>query len=260
MKLFLLFIFFIIFTGCSLQNKEAGENTVHLKLHGKLTDKTLQEFREALDLIEKNSNDIILNAVQLDSVGGNNSVAIEIGKIIREKKLNTYVADDSRCESACVFILIGGVQRYAFGKIGVHRTTYSRDITDDSIVQNDINESTQLITNYIKSMGVSSLLDDAINNTESWRMRYLSDVEKRHWQVFGIDRFEEELFFNRTARERGISRAEFIKIFKSNYDGCLKEAYYLRSTVLDCSIDKQIKPLSFPERSVIKFSNWLDSL
>jgi len=162
----------ILFICINNEDRVADQNLVNINISGEITSKTLEEFKAALDQVEIHKKSILLQAIQLNSNGGNNSAAIEIGKIIRERKLNTYVGEDSRCESACVFVLIGGVQRYAFGKIGVHRTTYSRDIPDDSVVQNDINESNQMIANYIKSMGVSSLLDDAIKNTESWRMRY----------------------------------------------------------------------------------------
>lgn len=234
-------------SACSNQDQLHGivSNDVTLTISGEITKNTLEEFRTALDEIKIQNKSIKLNAVRLDSIGGNNSVAIEIGKIIREKKLNTYVAEDSRCESACVLILIAGVQRYPFGKVGVHRTTYTRDIDDDTVVPNDIKRSEKLISNYIKSMGVSLLLDDAINNTESWRMRYLTDTEKKQWQIFGIDRLEEELYFNRTARERGIPRSEFIKIFKSNYDDCLKEVKNFKNNILDCSKSKLYKSQGF---------------
>jgi hypothetical protein len=94
---------------------------------------------------------------------------------------------------------------------------------------------TILSNNYIKSMGVSLLLDDAMNNTESWRMRYLTDAEKQQWQVFGTDRLEEERLFNQIARSHNITRTKFIKVFKSNYKKCLNEAKALNMTIFECA-------------------------
>jgi hypothetical protein len=118
--------------------------------------------------------------------------------------------------------LLGGVQRYAFGKVGVHRVTYDQDIDDDSRVAKDINDSLKMTSEYIKSMGISLMLDDAINTTASWNMRYLTETEKVQWNVFGADRLEEELLFNRISRELNIKRAEFISFYGFNYKDCLE--------------------------------------
>lgn len=241
-----------ILNACSFQKDANSSSSVDLKLHGEITIESLKEFKEALESIDKNSQTIVLNAVQLNSRGGSSSAAIQIGEIIRERKLNTYVAEDARCESACVAVLIGGVQRYAFGRVGVHRTTYDKDIDDDIRVAKDIAYSLQTTSEYIKSMGISMMLDDAINTTESWRMRYLTETEKKQWQVFGTDRLEEELLFNQISRERKIPRNDFIEIFKSHYDECLNDAKELKQTVFECAKSRNIKPLPLHQQ----FARW----
>jgi len=212
-----------------------------VNIKGEITTKTLIEFQEVLENIEKNQQKIILNAIQLDSFGGNGSIGMQIGRLIRQKHLNTYVSKDSECASACVFILLGGVQRYAFGEVYVHRPTYSHDIFDDKVIVDDINNSERESFNFIKEMRVSSLLFEAMNNTESWRIRKLTEAEKYQWQVFGADRVEEELLFNQIARDRNISRKEFINIFSSNYDDCLIESRNLKKTLFQCAKDKKLK-------------------
>lgn len=216
------------------------------------------EFKEALESIEKNNQNIVLNAVQVNSRGGSSSAAIEIGRIIREKKLNTYLAEDARCESACVAVLINGIQRYAFGRVGVHRTTYDKDIEDDSRVAKDIADSLEISSEYIKSMGISMMLDEAINTTESWRMRYLTETEKKQWQVFGADRLEEEILFNQISKERKITRNEFIEIFKSHYDECLNGAKELKQTIFECAKSKNKKPLTLYQQFARRFLNWVN--
>ncbi len=218
---------------------------VNLKIDGRITNETLKEFNQALIDIEKNHQTIVLNAVQLNSTGGSVEIGWEIGRLIRKKKLNTYVGKDSRCDSACIYILIGGIQRYAFGEVGVHRTTFATDVPDDKFVKPFIEESIKLNNEYIKSMGISAMLSDALETTESWRIRSLTEVEKRQWQIFGTDRLEEELLFNQIARDRYISRHEFIDIFKSNYEDCLSDARDLKQTIFACAKDKSLKSPSY---------------
>lgn len=245
----------MVIVGCFADNKIKSSNAVEITINGEIRDSTLQEFKEAIASIESRGQKLVLNAVQLNSNGGSGNVAREIGKIIREKRLNTYLGEDSKCESACVFILIGGVQRYAFGKVGVHRTTYMDTPNDDENVAEDISESVSEISEYIKSMGVSVMLDDAINTTESWRMRYLTEAEKRQWQVFGIDRLEEELYFNKLSRERGIPRKDFVEIFKYNYENCLKDAKELKETIFECVNKNNGRSVGFFEWLIIKVKN-----
>ena len=254
-KILVLLSLAVPIVACTNKNQEIQSDVVKLVIHGELRESTLQEFKEAIESIENKEQKLLLNAIQLNSNGGSGNVAREIGKIIRGKRLNTYLSEDSKCESACVFILIGGVQRYAFGKVGVHRTTYMDTPNDDENVAEDISESVSEVSEYIKSMGVSVMLDDAINTTESWKMRYLTETEKRQWQVFGIDRLEEELYFNKLSRERGISRKDFVEIFKYNYEKCLNETKELKETIFECVNNKKSRSVGFLEDIIFKVKN-----
>jgi hypothetical protein len=236
-----------------ISQTHADSTAYNLKISGDITKESLGEFREQLESIEKNKLVISMNAVQLKSRGGNGTAAREIAKLIRAKRLNTYVAEGDECASACVFILLGGVQRYAFGSIGVHRTTYSRDISDDLRVANDVDENIKDVNNFVQSMSVSARLSDAINTTESWRTRYLTIKEKREMNVFGTDRVEEELLFNQIARARGIPRKEFIDIFVSNREDCLLKAKKLEMTVFECAKILNLKPPSLLQQA----KNWV---
>jgi hypothetical protein len=236
-KIFTLILISLLM-ACTSEDITSDSKEVHVRIKGEITAETLTEFKEAIESIENNNQRIVINAVQLNSFGGSISTAIQIGKIIREKRLNTFIAEDARCESACIAILLGGVQRYPFGKIGVHRVTYDQDIDDDSRVAKDIDDSLKMTSDYIKSMGISLMLDDAVNTTASWRMRYLTETEKVQWNVFGVDRLEEELLFNQISRERKISRNEFIKIFKKNYYECLIKSKNLEQTIFECAREK----------------------
>jgi hypothetical protein len=244
----------ILCSACSPDSERKPSNLVEVKINGEITEDTLVEFKTALDSVEKSNQRIALNAIQLKSAGGKSSVAREIGQIIREKRLNTYLAEDSYCESACVYILIAGIQRYAFGKVGVHRPTYTLDIDDSAIMATRILEATKIRSDYIKSMGISMLLDDAINMTEFWRIRYLTESEKKQWQVFGTDMVEEEILFSQVARDTKISKEDFIRIFRSHYDSCLENSKILMETVFECAKTRSATKPGIYER-LIRWAN-----
>ena len=246
--------FFVATQAKVIYEPHLNTDVMTIRIDGEITSQDLDDFNSALKQLEDSKKKLHMNSVVLKSHGGNGTIARHIGEIVRAKKLNTYLAENARCVSACVSILISGVQRYAFGQVGVHRTTYASDIDDDSRVKQDINEALKLSKDYIKRMGVSLLLDDAINTTESWRMRNLTETEKKHWSVFGFDRVEEEIYFNQTARERRIPRKEFINIFKSNYEDCFTAAFDFKQTIFDCAKTKYLKPPSY----YTQFLRWLD--
>ena len=50
------------------------------------------EFIKALEWLVDNNYKLKLNAIQLDSTGGNAYSARSIGRIIKDKRLNTYLA------------------------------------------------------------------------------------------------------------------------------------------------------------------------
>ena len=229
-----------------------------IRIEGEITSKTLSEFKTALKELDASKQTLRLNSVVLDSIGGNGSVAKEIGKLIRSKGLNTYLPSDASCASACVDILISGAQRYAFGEVLVHRSTFFGESLDDSKVEAIVAYARKKEEEYIKSMGISMMLADAIDTTESWRLRKLTDSEKKRWQVFGTDRVTEEILFNQIARKRYISRHEFIGIFKTNYEECLEEAREFKKTVFECAATRYRKQPNLFVRILKKLEKWMD--
>lgn len=224
-----------------------------MRIKNEITPKDLNDFKTALKYLDNSKKMLYMNSVILDSNGGSGETAEEIGRLIRARKLNTYLAPDAVCASACVAILIGGVQRYVFGDVRVHRATFMYDSKKDNHVEKFIVNAQKSTESYVKSMGVSMMLADAIESTESWSIRQLTELEKKQWQIFGFDRVAEEFYFNQIARDRHISRTEFIDIFKSNYDDCLNEARAFKQTIFDCAKSKKLKDSGY----YIQFLNWI---
>ena len=259
--IYLLIFNLLFFSECNSkviteQHKLTTDLTI--RIEGEITDKTLDEFKTALKELDTSKQTLRMNSVVLDSIGGNGSIAKEIGKIIRARGLNTYLSSDASCASACVDILISGAQRYAFGEVLVHRSTFSGESHDDSKVEGFVNYARKNEEEYIKSMGISMMLADAIDTTESWRLRKLTEAEKKRWQVFGTDRVTEEILFNQIARSRYISRHEFIGIFKNNYEDCLEDAKAFKQTVFECARTKDRKQPNILKRMARSVEKWLD--
>ena len=87
------------------------EVTPVLRIEGDVLTKDVKDFENALEHLKLTGKKLHMNAVQLNSTGGMWYVGRTIGRLIRREKLNTFVAPESECSSACVALLIGGVDR-----------------------------------------------------------------------------------------------------------------------------------------------------
>lgn len=220
-----------------LQKPIQAADVVSLDLSGTITEKNLTELASRLDDIEEGRATLEFNAIKLNSPGGDSDVAMQIGRLIRRNGLNTYVAPGDACSSACVYILIAGIERYAFGTIGVHRarSLYLSGLIDDSLLSKQSNANDETTLEYIRSMGVSASLYDAMESSPFWEIRILTDLEKRDWRVFGISSADQEILLNKMARNRGISKTEMEDILAENYDVCLQDARAATQTVFECA-------------------------
>ena len=54
-----------------------------------------------------------IKGISLHSPGGSTSVAIEIGKLVREKELITWMRPQAVCASSCTLVFQAGARRYA---------------------------------------------------------------------------------------------------------------------------------------------------
>ena len=225
----------------SLQ-KYKDTNEVTIIIEEQIVEEDIAEFNNALEKIGKEKKTLHMNSIQLNSYGGDGSAGRTIGRLIRSKQLNTYVAPNAKCYSACVNILIGGASRFAFGEVAVHRTTFTegyeiKDEKTEFYVKNDM----KLVEQYTEEMRISYLLADAILNTVSWSQKILTEREKREWQVMGTDRVTEERQFTAITKELDLNRKDLVKIYETNYSDCLDEAKKFERTVFECAKTKKVK-------------------
>ena len=90
-----------------------------IRITGVISEQTLAKMR--LDLMRFQNDDPFPAGliVLLNSPGGDGEAAMAIGRLLREHQAHVFVV--GRCDSACIFLLMGGVVRAAVtGTVGVH--------------------------------------------------------------------------------------------------------------------------------------------
>lgn len=239
MRKFFLSFFFIAFTtntfSTVILEKYKKTDEVTIRITNKIAQSDLQEFKNALQRIETEKMKLHLNTVQLESDGGSGLTAVEIGRLIRKNNLNTYVAPKDYCSSACFVIFLGGVQRYGFGNLGVHDSTFSEDAKfERKDLTKLIEQSDKRHIDYLREMDVSVSLADIVHGTKFWDVRYLTEEEKILYRVNGTDRATSEILVTEISKDRKISKDEFKKILRTNFSSCNDEMKYLTHTAWDC--------------------------
>jgi len=76
-----------------------------------------------------------VQAVHLNSLGGEGQWAMAVAGIIRSSLLDTVVPEGATCQSACSLLFFAGVGRELRGELGVHRDTFSASLLVPQLVQ-----------------------------------------------------------------------------------------------------------------------------
>ena len=214
------------------QYKDTEEMTI--RIEGEIKSNELNEFVKAYKHIKVNKQKLHLNAVQLNSLGGIAQQGRELGWFIRHNELNTYLAPTSKCSSSCVYILVGGIIRLAYGRVGVHRSTPATSSTDVDLLKDRMDLIEFSTIQYYKDMGISNQLSSAALIIPNWSIRYLSEDEKWNWGVLGIEALHEELYFRRAAKKLGLSFDEYKNKFQDQLEDCKAQARAFESIFFDC--------------------------
>lgn len=128
--------------------------------------------------------------VVLDSPGGDVVAALAIGRLVRARSFETDVPKDYVCASACIFILAAGVDRAAYGKIGIHRPHYDDAYfagLDPTEAQEKYDQLETITHSYLHDMGIPDELFTMMMRVPSDRIVWLSPVEI---DKSGLDRID----------------------------------------------------------------------
>jgi hypothetical protein len=214
-----------------------------LLIYGKIRKGDAATFSALADDVAKDrcpmvgslQNPVPMIFIKLDSLGGDVMESLSIGREVRRRFMSTGVRME--CDSACVFILMAGVNRGGGGKIGLHRPAFDPAFFADlspTAARNRYNTLVeQLRQYYVDEMGGSPEAFRIIMTTSSTSIRYLSQDEMLALGIVGQDpawaEYNEALFIQHYGRERWAVIAPCLENSKGGRDfaRCETEAYRL---------------------------------
>ena len=114
---FSLLTFALIFSGQAFARAGElifGEGDKWVVFQGPIRTKEMNGLLSQLD--EKKPKQILLN-----SVGGNLTGAMRFARYVRDKEMDTWIAKNQTCASACALVFLAGTERFSEGKLIVHQ-------------------------------------------------------------------------------------------------------------------------------------------
>ena len=194
-KFLLLFLAFLLLQSTRAISSSDIPRIMHIE--GVINADTLQKIQREL-LGWKNQDPIPAGLiVLLNSPGGNGEIAIQIGRLLRQKNAQAFVT--GHCESACVFILAGGVVRAAkTGSVGVHAGRLTITSRDGEIIKEiDASQSLEnsfkltsfnsMVNQYLFEMGIRNGLIDVMLSYKSKQTYKLTEMEMLEFGIVGFD-------------------------------------------------------------------------
>ncbi|MGH6925161.1 MAG: hypothetical protein ACRED5_15615 [Propylenella sp.] len=111
--------------------------------------------------------------VVLDGPGGVLGEALLIAEEVRSRRLNTLVATNRRCASACAIVFLSGRTKYlgAGAAVGLHSASYADGRADP--------EATELMAAYLRQLGVPSGTLKRMAMTAPNQIRWLTTAEQK---------------------------------------------------------------------------------
>jgi hypothetical protein len=145
-----------------------SRKTLVVFLEGEIVSNDYDIVRELLPP-EDSSTEV---KVHLDSVGGSVSAAMAIGELVRLSQAITFLSDQDICLSACLFVLIAGVERHLYGSVGIHRPFFGENIGEDTPSFQEVDEFFKKLQRFMASMGANPQLFYIMAATEPEEMLF----------------------------------------------------------------------------------------
>lgn len=180
-----------------------------LFLQGRIGPDDVALFKQSLEEV-KGKGRLTLS---LDSEGGDITTAIEIGRLVRRWPDSfVLVPLSSKCFSACVFVLTGGLHRVVHGKAGIHRpfstTTDSRSY---EATQKTFRELEQSAKSFLKDMNVPTSLYDEMMSVPPQKLRLLTEQELARFGIGQSDPAYQDNSDAKAARAYGLDKKEYLR-------------------------------------------------
>lgn len=120
---------------------------------GDFTSTSGADLTQALEKMKDSRGDIPAN-IYLDSPGGVLSGALSFGAVVRASGLNTVLATNARCFSACAYAFLGGVARVVEpgAQYGVHRFFAKEEVRGGVEMSQ---QTMAMLGSFVENMGAS---------------------------------------------------------------------------------------------------------
>jgi len=197
-----------------------GKNVATILIYREINQGDAAAFGSAVDTLSKitvnKMNGVPLIITELDSKGGDVLEAEAIGRKIRASFIVTRVMPNKICASACVIVLVAGVQRIVGdgAHIGLHRPMFGSSYFAGLSAQDASTKYDHLINginSYFGEMRASPDLLHTMMTVPSSSIKYLSDREIDALGVRGTDPAWDEYSEAGFVQKYGATRWTFIK-------------------------------------------------
>ena len=115
-----------------------------LTLEGEIGGEIVYDFRKAL------REHPGVTALFLNSPGGSVYGGLELSAVIHDRGLATVIPPEAMCASACSFLFVAGVQRAAYGVLGVHQFASG----DGGVSEGDAQHVTAEIIDFLREYDI----------------------------------------------------------------------------------------------------------
>lgn len=193
---------------------------------GRIKSQDAVTFKKLIDVAIsdaqiKNGRGEKLYRVELNSMGGSVSAAMEMGKAIHKTAGMVVVDKGATCVSSCVLILAGGNERGVYGKVGIHRPYLSDDNVDTPSGQEASYKNIESsIKQYLTAVNVPTSLYDAMFRIPPEKVRYLTARELESYNLNENDPYYQEAEDTVIAKKWGMTKAQFIQFKAATANQC----------------------------------------
>jgi hypothetical protein len=183
---------------------------VRVFLSGEITRRDLQSAEVMARLINSGKQKIANNAIWLDSNGGDIDAGMDLGRQFRKMGINTIVAKNDHCLSACVFAFMGGDRRSAAGQLGIHRPFFpnTQDAPDRLVKFRHLEG---VLKNFVEELDFPSSLYEAIMLVPPESLQIVSAADLKRFYLDGISPSSEDRLDAASARRLDLSMFAYLQ-------------------------------------------------
>lgn len=195
----------------SSPNGECTKYSCSYSLWGQIDQKSVRDVKAFL---AKVPNEYVTVDVFFSSPGGDIDAAMEIGRLLRKRRVVTS-ATGWQCSSSCVLAYVGGVRRQAPKSepvFGIHTPfpTSTADVSQEAAQKRFVDIGNR-IKSYLREMNIPESLYDEMLRYPTTQMHYLTANELSQFLLVGIDPVEQDRRDSDQARRLGLDKITYLQ-------------------------------------------------